>query len=86
MVRAVRSTGLTFDHLQGMDGADYGALVADLRNNPPIHMWLPQALAKIICIWGGAKRIDEVLNEWGFKTATSGLSSEDAAFLAAMRK
>jgi hypothetical protein len=68
-----------------MDGTDYGALVSDLTHAPPIHKWLPLALAKIICMWGGAKRIDEVLNEWGFKTETSGMKNEDAAFLAALK-
>lgn len=67
-----------------MDGADFGALAADIRETPPLHVWLPQALAEIICIWGGSKRVDQALNRWGFKTATSDMSSEDAEYLAAL--
>ena len=85
MVDAVRATGLTFDQLEAMDATDYGTLICSLREFPPLHRWLPLALAQVIFTWGGVKRIDKLLESWGFKTATGDLKDEDAAFLAALR-
>lgn len=33
---------------------------------------------------GSKRRADEILNGWQFKTPTSGLSDDDAAFMAAL--
>ena len=70
-----------------MDGTDFGALVADYENAPPIEKWLPRALAHIVCVLGGgSKRIDQVMEGWGIKTETAGVKNEDVAFLAALQK
>lgn len=67
-----------------MEGADYGALLADLRDSPPLHEWLPLAIAEIMQLLGSKRRADEILNGWHFRTPTSDMSEYDAAFLAAL--
>lgn len=80
----MRETGLSPDQLDRMDGADFGALAADLKAAPPLHQWLPVALAQLVSLWGGGKRIDAIMQAWGFRTPAEDMDEKDAAFIRAI--
>ena len=81
----VRETGCTFDQLAAMDGADYGALAADIRAHPPVADWLPFALVDVVQALGAKDGARDLLRRWGFDTEQDGMNDDDERFLRALR-